>query len=202
MATYKSTSSDYTITVNNGTGNLVVNANLDVMGNITYINSQELVVQDPFIILNNSNTGTYVSNSGVITHTAASSYAGLRYNRTAVAWEITSSTDANGISGTWSAIATTTAVNPGQPNASIQFNAANTFTGSSTFLFDNSISKMDLTGHIALGNIGTAPAATGNAATLYHNAIGEGGTGVYFRTSGVDDELVSRKKAIIYGIIF
>lgn len=202
MATYKSTSSDYTITVNGGTGNLTINANLDVVGNITYIDSQELVVQDPFIMLNNSNTGTYVSNSGIITHTAATTYAGLRYNRTAVAWEITSSTDANGTSGTWSAIATTTAVEPGQPNFSIQFNAANSFAGSSTFLFDNSSSKVTLTGHIALGNIGTPPAVTGNAATLYHNQIGSGGTGVYFETGAVQDELVSRKKAIIYGLIF
>lgn len=202
MATYKSTSSDYIITVDGGQGTLTINANVDIAGNVTYIDSQELVVQDPFIILNNSNTGSYVSNSGVLTHTANTTYAGIRYNRTDVAWEITNSTDATGLTGTWSAIATTSAVAPGQPNTSIQFNVANSFAGSSNFLFDSGNSKVSLTGLISLGNIGTAPSATGNAVALYHNEIGQGGTGVYVKSPVVEDEVCSKTKAIVFSLIF
>jgi hypothetical protein len=37
---------------------------------------------------------------------------------------------------------------------------------------------------------------------LYNKPLGDGGTGLYVVSSSVDDELVSKRKAIAYGIIF
>jgi hypothetical protein len=37
---------------------------------------------------------------------------------------------------------------------------------------------------------------------LYGNIAGSGGTGVYFVDGSTSDELVSKSKAIVYGIIF
>lgn len=208
MATYKRIDGDYAITTLNSADNVTITThtlevvgNLDVSGNLTYINVTELNIQDPFILLNASNTGSYASNSGVLTHTAASTFAGIRYNATATQWEISSSTDTTGLSGTWSAIATGNATVAGS-NTQVQFNDGGSFGGNANLTFDKAVSKLTVLGHMVLGNIGTTPSSTANAAALYNKAEGSGGTGVYVKSSTVDDELVSKSAAIVFAIIF
>jgi hypothetical protein len=208
MATYKRIDGDYAITTLNSADNVTITThtlevvgNLDVSGNLTYINVTELNIQDPFILLNASNTGSYASNSGVLTHTAASTFAGIRYNATATQWEISSSTDTTGLSGTWSAIATGNAT-VGGANTEVQFNDGGSFGGNANLTFDKAVSKLTVLGQMVLGNIGTTPSSTANAAALYNNVEGSGGTGVYVKSSTVDDELVSKSAAIVFAIIF
>jgi hypothetical protein len=208
MATYKRIDGDYAITTLNSADNVTITThtlevvgNLDVSGNLTYINVTELNIQDPFILLNASNTGSYASNSGVLTHTAASTFAGIRYNATATQWEISSSTDTTGLAGTWSAIATGNATVSGA-NTEVQFNDGGSFGGNANLTFDKAVSKLTVQGHMVLGNIGTTPSSTANAAALYNNVEGSGGTGVYVKSSTVDDELVSKSAAIVFAIIF
>jgi hypothetical protein len=208
MATYKRIDGDYAITTLNSADNVTITThtlevvgNLDVSGNLTYINVTELNIQDPFILLNASNTGSYASNSGVLTHTSVSTFAGIRYNATATQWEISSSTDTTGLTGTWSAIATGNATVAGS-NTQVQFNDGGSFGGNANLTFDKAVSKLTVLGHMVLGNIGTTPIATANAAALYNKAVGSGGTGVYVKSSTVDDELVSKSAAIVFAIIF
>lgn len=208
MATYKRIDGDYAITTLNSADNVTITThtlevvgNLDVSGNLTYINVTELNIQDPFILLNASNTGSYASNSGVLTHTAASTFAGIRYNATATQWEISSSTDTTGLAGTWSAIATGNATVAGS-NTQVQFNDGGSFGGNANLTFDKAVSKLTVLGQMVLGNIGTTPSSTANAAALYNNVEGSGGTGVYVKSSTVDDELVSKSAAIVFAIIF
>ena len=208
MATYKRIDGDYAITTLNSADNVTITThtlevvgNLDVSGNLTYINVTELNIQDPFILLNASNTGSYASNSGVLTHTAASTFAGIRYNATATQWEISSSTDTTGLTGTWSAIATGTATVAGA-NTQVQFNDGGAFGANANLTFDKAVSKLTVLGQMVLGNIGTTPSSTANAAALYNNVEGSGGTGVYVKSSTVDDELVSKSAAIVFAIIF
>ena len=208
MATYKRIDGDYAITTLNSVDNVTITThtveivgNLDVSGNLTYINVTELNIQDPFILLNASNTGSYASNSGVLTHTSVSTFAGIRYNSTATQWEISSSTDTTGLAGTWSAIATGNATVSGA-NTQVQFNDGGSFGGNANLTFDKAVSKLTVLGHMVLGNIGTTPIATANAAALYNKAVGSGGTGVYVKSSTVDDELVSKSAAIVFAIIF
>ena len=208
MATYKRIDGDYAITTLNSADNVTITThtlevvgNLDVSGNLTYINVTELNIQDPFILLNASNTGSYASNSGVLTHTSVSTFAGIRYNATATQWEISSSTDTTGLAGTWSAIATGTAT-VGGANTQVQFNDGGAFGGNANLTFDKATSKLTVLGHLVLGNIGTTPSSTANAAALYNKAVGSGGTGVYVKSSTVDDELVSKSAAIVFAIIF
>lgn len=200
MTTYKNTSGDYTITIADGTGNMTVNGNLNVAGNVTYIDVTDLVIQDPFIVLNASNSNVYLSNSGVLTHTTSSIYAGIRYNATSTYWEVSNNTT-NGIDGTWTNIATGNAGVAGS-NTQIQFNDSMNFGASANLTFDKSNSKLFLQGHLALGNIGSTPLTVANATVLYSNTVGDGGTGVYVKSSTVNNELVSNYKAIVYGIIF
>jgi len=58
---------------------------------------------------------------------------------------------------------------------------------------------------LKLGEISTSTTVTAeaNIDTLYYTGTaGGGGTGLYYVNTNQSDELVSRRKAIIYGIIF
>lgn len=202
VTTYKNTSGDYTITVAEGTGNMTVNGNLNVAGNVTYIDVTDLVIQDPFIVLNASNSNVYLSNSGVLTHTSNSTYAGIRYNATSTNWEISSSTT-NGTDGSWVNLATGNgAAFIAGTDTEIQYNESNNFGASANFTYDYTNNKLTVQGHQVLGNIGTTPVYVGNGVALYNNTQGAGGTGVFVINSSVNDELVSKTKAIIYSLIF
>jgi hypothetical protein len=204
MSTVKNTSGDYTITVADGFGLLTINANLDVVGNITYIDSTELKVTDPFITVAANNNGALQS-MGLVAQKTTTTFAGLRFNTVSGDWEISDSVDANGgpiqpyqqiaygnIAGT----------PPSAPVNSVQFNNAGAFGGNSAFTFDVVNSKLGITGQVVLGNIATTPTATANSAALYNATEGSGGTGVYVKSTTVDDELCSKTKAIVFGIIF
>ncbi len=210
MSTYKRIDGDWSISTLNALDNVNITThtvkifgNLDVGGNVTYINVDELNIRDPFILLNSSNTATYASNSGILTHRTTSDFAGLRWSNTTAQWEISSSTDDTGETGTWQAIATGNVVSGAAgANTEVQYNNAGAFGASAAFVFDESANLLAVTGPIALGNIGSAPAAVANSAALYNAAVGEGDTGVYVKSATVDDELISRKKAIFYSLIF
>ena len=209
MASYKRIDGDYVITTINDQDNVTinthtvtVNGNLDVSGNLTYINVTELNIRDPFILLNASNTGSYAANSGVLTHIDSTTFAGIRYDENAGEWQLSNNTSATGVTGTWTAIATGAMTSPGGADTNIQFNDGGNFGGDGDFAFDKTTNRVTLQGHQVFGNIATAPASVANAVALYHNAEGAGGTGLYFKSTAVEDELVSKSKAIVFGIIF
>jgi hypothetical protein len=209
MKNFKRVDGDYTIQLINDTDVLTldgktveITGNLEVSGNLTYINTEELQVTDPFILLNNSNTATYSANSGIITHKTASTYAGLRYNVTAGRWEISTDTGVDGDTGTWEEIGTTTTGSVAGANTQIQYNNAGSFGAESNFTYDQDTNQMGLNGSIALTDQGSVPSSVGGSTVLYANAAGGGGSGVYFVDGSTSDELVSKSKAIVYGIIF
>lgn len=209
MATYKRTSGDYAITTIDSAANVVVttntvkiNGNLDVSGNLTYIEVSELNIQDPFIVLNASNTSSYSSNSGVLTHTANTTYAGIRYNNTSAQWQVTTNTDVTGLTGSWTPVATGNISIAGS-NTEVQFNDAGNFGASSAFTWTRTNNMLKVGGNLTLANIGTTPTGVANTVTLYNNTMNSGGTGLYVVTpSTVSDELIAAKKAKLYALIF
>lgn len=209
MTSYKRIDGDYYIqTIDPPTQKVyidtdtTVSGNLTVQGNLTYINVTELNVKDPFILVNSSNTGTYSSNSGLLTHRTASNFAGLRYNNTSAQWELSSSTDTTGLTGSWTPIATGNTVVPGGSNTAVQFNNGGTFGGNAGLTFDYATSRLTLTGTAALAYQSAPPTTVANAATMVANTAGSGGTGIYFTNGSDQDELISKSKAIVFSIIF
>lgn len=213
MNTKKRIDGDYYIeTINDGdrviiqTTAMAVTGNLEVSGNLTYINTEQLDVKDPFILLNDSNTATYSSNSGIITHKTATSYAGLRFNTTDSRWEISTSTDTDGTSGTWNEIGTAAAGSVAGANTQVQFNNEGNFGASANLTFTdtnqlNIAGNVNLTTGLQLAD-SSAPGSVANTTVLYGNVSGSGGTGLYFVDGSTADELVSKSKAIVFGIIF
>ena len=201
MATYKNISSDWYISVDSGVGTIYVDGNLDVAGNITYVS--DIAVNDAFIIVAANNTGTVTSMGLVATRVANTSYAGLRYNSTANAWQISTSVSANGAPVAAYANIATGAVTVAGANTQVQFNDGGTFGATANLTFDKSINQLTITaGSQRLGNIGTAPAAVANSAVLYNLAPDLGASGVYARTTSTEDELITAVRARLFSIIF
>jgi hypothetical protein len=205
MATHKRVDGTYYINTVNSVDNVEITThtvkvfgNLDVQGNITYIDTTELEITDPFITLAANNTGAY-SNVGILAQKTSSpgTYASLRWNTTSNVWQVSPDnvTFANIVSGNSS-------TSPGGVNTNIQFNNVGAFGGNANYSFDVANSRVTLQGHQVFGNIATAPAAVANSVAVYHNAQGSGGTGLYVKSTTVQDELVSKSKAIVFAIIF
>jgi hypothetical protein len=205
MATHKRVDGTYYINSVNSVDNVEITThtvkvfgNLDVQGNITYIDTTELEITDPFITLAANNTGAY-SNVGILAQKTSSpgTYASLRWNTTSATWQISPDnvTFTNIASGN-------TSTTPGGVNTNIQFNNASSFGGNVNYSFDVANARVTLQGHQVFGNTATAPAAVANSVAVYHNAQGSGGTGLYVKSTTVQDELVSKSKAIVFAIIF
>ena len=201
MATYKNISSDWYITVDSGQGTIYINGNLDVAGNITYVS--DIAVNDAFIIVAANNTGTVNDMGLVATKVANTAWAGLRFDVSANAWQISSSVYGNGVPvAAYSNILTSgsPAVAAGS-NTQVQFNQGGVFGASANLTFDYGNNKLTMLGYQVFGNTAT-PANVANAVALYSNVTGSGGTGLYFTSASANDELVSKSKAIVFAIIF
>jgi hypothetical protein len=186
MATVKNISGDYIITVASGAGNLTIDA--------------ELKVIDPFITVAAQNTGA-IQNMGLVAQKTSTTFAGLRFNTASSSWEVSPAVDNAGVAITpYSALSTATAT-PGAPLNSVQFNSASTFSGNAALTFDAATAKLTLIGHQVFGNT-ALPTNVANSVALYSNTVALGGTGLYFTSANAADELVSKAKAIVFGIIF
>lgn len=218
MSTYKrvngnliientSVGGSYTGNITLNTDTVQINGNLDVLGNLTYIETTELKVDDPFITVAGNNTGNIANavfqGQGLVTQTSSSTFAGLRFYNNTLTWQISPSVDANGAPiVAYSDLASVSGSSPGGPELAIQINVGNTFYGNSSLTYDYSNSSLILNGYQAFGNIVTAPTITANSVNLYHNAVGTGGTGLYFNSSSGSDELISKTKAITFSLVF
>jgi len=108
MATYTRVSGDYNIVsidpavdnVNVVTSSLNLTGNLNVSGNITYINVENFTVEDPFLTVAGNNSGTLgtapFQHQGIVARTSNSTYAGIRFDNGTQEWQVSNSVYANG----------------------------------------------------------------------------------------------------------
>jgi hypothetical protein len=195
-------SGNYVTTVANGTGDFTVNAgNIIFNGNVTQ-QANAVTIAD-FITVAANNTGV-ITDMGLLGQTGNASFAGLRFDVTVNAWQISSSVYANGSPIVpYANIGTGTSnVTVAGSNTQIQFNEAGAFGASANLKFDYANNSLILSGYEVLGNIGTTPSTPTNAVAMYNSTVGAGGTGVYVLSTSVNDELISKTKAIIYSLIF
>lgn len=224
MSATKRISGDYTITsvgagnVTFNTDTVTINGNLDVNGGITYIDTTELNIFDPFISLNNSNVASFSSNSGVLVHKTVTDYAGIRYNNTAARWEVSTSTSNTGVSGTWVELATaatsTGNVSAGTANrlafyaatgSTVVDSGANlTWNGGNLLTISGNVNATNLQSNSRIVVTNTSSTVTGQAGhvVIAANTASNGGTGLFVNNSSTTDELVNKTKARKFAIIF
>jgi len=207
MSTFKTTSGDYTVNLgpydsgnSKWTGTMNVNGNLNVAGNITYV--ADLAVNDAFIIVAANNTGT-VTDMGLVATKGTGSYAGLRFDVTANAWQISTSVNSDG-----SPIASYANINTGGggsfvggSNTQIQFNDGGIFGASANLTFDKLTNILTLKGPQVLGNVGGTPSSVANSVVIYNAQPGAAETGLYLVSSTIDDELIAYNRAKLLSII-
>jgi hypothetical protein len=203
MASYKNVNSDYTLTCDNGNGIFTVNAityftkDVTFQSNVTY--EVPATTTSAFFIAAANNTGT-ITDMGLLGQTGPSSFAGLRFDIANNTWQTSPSVYSNGAPIV--NYANIGATPPGGANTNIQFNNNGIFDGDGNLTYNVTTKQIRINGSEVFGNIGSIPTNVANAVVLYSNAVGQGGTGLYFTSSAARDELVSRRNAIIYGIIF
>jgi hypothetical protein len=198
MTTYKTVNNDYTITCNDGDGIFTVNAQTVFNGNVTY--TVPAVTDFAFTTVAANNTGA-ITDGGLLMQTGPTTFAGLRFDVTSNTWQISSSVNSLGAPVASYANIATGSATAGGANTQLQFNNNNSFAGSSNLAFNTANNQLFLSGFQAFANTAT-PANVANAVAVYSNVIGGGGTGLYFTSASANDELVSKGKAIVYGIIF
>ena len=198
MASFKNVNTDYTLTCNEGNGIFTINAQTVFNGNVTYTVPSTTI--SPFLVVAANNTGS-LTDGGLLMQTGPTTYAGLRFDVAANTWQISSSVYGNGGPiATYLNIPTGNAL-VGGSNTEVQFNDNGSLGGNAALTFNKTTGALTLNGPQVLGNTAT-PSTPSNATALYSNAVGGGGTGVFVLSSSVSDELVSKSKAIVYGIIF
>ena len=202
MSTYKNTSGDLTLTGDNGAATLTINyANTIFNGNLTYTGNLSTI--DDFIVIAANNTGT-ITDMGLLGQTGPTTFAGLRFDTVANTWQISSSVTGLGapITAYANILTTSSVASAAGSDTQIQFNQGGVFGANANLTYDYANSRLTLQGVEVYGNIGTTPAYTGNGVAVYNSTMGGGGTGLFVINSQVNDELVSKSKAIVYGIIF
>ena len=196
MASFKNVNSDYTLTCNDGNGLFTINAQTVFNGNVIY--TVPSVTISPFITVAANNTGS-LTDMGLLGQTGPSTFAGLRFDTGVNSWQTSPSVYANGEPITAYANIGST---PGGADTDIQFNNNGVFDGTANLTYSVANKQLRINGSEVFGNIGSIPTNVANAVVMYSNAVGQGGTGLYFTSAAAQDELVSRRNAIIYGIIF
>jgi hypothetical protein len=196
MSTYKNTSGDLTLTGDNGLAVLTINyANTVFNGNVIY--TVPAVTDFAFLTVAANNTGG-ITDGGLLMQITPGTFAGLRFDTTANTWQISPSVTSLGVPvANYSNIVSGAAGS----NTQLQFNNSGSFGASGNLTYNSVTSTLTLQGVEVFGNTAT-PANVANAVALYSNAIGSGGTGLYFTSTSANDELVSKSKAIVFGIIF
>lgn len=191
--------------------NLTVAGNLAINGTTTSVNTTNTNVTDRVITLNKGETGPGVTGpndvSGIEVDRGASAKATLRWNETLEHWEISDKdgnfaeiTTAAGGGGYLTAVVDDTSPELG---ANLDLNNKNV-EGAGNININGAI---DATGNITGGNLQTAGSlvvglGTANELEIYAQPVGLSGTGIWYTNATETAELISKKKAIIYSIIF
>lgn len=194
------------------TATLNVAGNMVVQGTSTEVESTDLAITDKTIVLNKGETGAGVTSpvhSGIEIERGTATNVGLRYDDSLDAWQLTQD------GATWEYIVSdVTSNNAGMANiiedttpqlgGNLDVNGM-TITSASNgdiILDPNGTGQLKINHEVSLETQGSAPSATAGYNKLYSATPGEGGTGLFFVNSATSDELVSKTKAMVYGLIF
>jgi len=186
-----------------------ITGNLTVNGTQTTISTTNSTIKDRQIVLNDGESGAGVTGR----------YAGIEIERGSVAntWLVFDENDDN-----WkisyddgatfpdfvvsSATGLTTVVDDTSPELGGDldvngFNIVSTVSNENIEIIPNGTGTLSVQAPIKMLDQ-SAPTQVAGSTIIYSAAQAGGGSGVYFVDSAVSDELVSRSKAILYGLIF
>ena len=180
-----------------------VKGDLVVTGETTSVSETNLSISNNTILVNEGETGAGVTagEAGLIVDRGTESDAVLRWNETTDSWEI--GLDGGSFSSLGGLQNVVEDITP-QLGGNLDVNSQSIISTSNGDI----VLAPDGTGSVThdaptkLINQPSTPSSTAGYNTLYAQTPAAGGTGLFVNNSTVNDELVSKSKAIVYGIIF
>jgi hypothetical protein len=211
MATYKNTSGDYTITANNGDGTITLNGDVNITGTSTSVDETNLSVEDKLITLNNGEAGAGISGtpttSGIEVDRGTETNARLVFDESDDAWKVDTGTGSLVLITTGSATGLTAVVDDTTPQlgGDLDVNGSNITSASNNnvVIAPNGTGMLRVESEVELDIKTSNPSGNAGYQTVFGKAVGNGGSGVFFTNpDGTTDELVSKTKAMVFGLIF
>ena len=214
MSTNKRISGNYNITTT-GASDVVtitssavnITGNLTVSGTQTTVNTTDTSVQDKIMELNAGQTGSAISGdglSGLTIDRGSSNPARLLYDDTEDKWKIDSGSGSLTELGTGSG-SMTEVVDDTSPQlgGSLDVNGQSIVTVSDghVVVAPNGTGELRLDGAPLRLQNQAAPSADSGYSKIHANTPAEGGSGIFVKNDTIEDELASKSKAILYGII-
>jgi hypothetical protein len=223
MAETKRVSDQYTISA----PSVIIDGNLTISGSTTSVETTNSSIKDKIIVLNNGEVGAGVAGgagtAGIQIDRGSLPDVALRWNETTDEWQIT--TDGS----TYVSIQTS-ATGAAGSNGSIQYNDSGALAGDAGLTWDGfNLDVGDIT--INSGSIGTNasnsdlelfasgagtihlrsvvkleneiadPSGVAGNNLLYAKTPNVGNTGLFFANTSNSDELISKSKAVFFGLI-
>jgi len=183
---------------------------LVVTGHTATVSETNLNISNNTILLNEGEAGAGITagSSGLYIDRGSLSDVGLRYDETTNTWQGTNDgtnweyllSSSNGSTGLTAVVEDTTPELGG--NLDVLTNSIVSSSNRNITLAPNGSGQVVLNTEFRVINTPSAPNATAGYNTVYATSPGSGGSGLYVKNSTVNDELVSKAKAIVFSIIF
>jgi hypothetical protein len=215
MSIIKNVSVPYVIrTINEGdpivldASRVLIRGNLTVSGNSSTVTSTNTAIADQVVMLNVGETGDGVTliYSGIEIDRGTSPNVSLLWNETTDQWQITKDGSIYANISSY-----TTGVNMERVSDDLTPTlGGNLFVGSNAIVSTGSVyidpdEELRLDGNLAMKIYSEGPAVISNYNILHAGNVAQGGSGLYV-TAGeqniVNQELITKRRAIVYSIIF
>jgi len=214
MSTHKRINGNYAVTTIGGSDTItltssevIITGNFTVTGTQTTVNTTDTAVQDKLLELNAGQTGSAISGtqqSGLTVDRGSSNPARLLYDDSVDKWMIDSGsgslTELGTGSGSLSEVVQDTTP---QLGGSLDVNGQSIVTVSNghVVVAPNGTGELRVDGAPLRLQNQSAPSADAGYSKIHANTPAEGGSGVFVINDTITDELASKSKAILYGII-
>lgn len=211
MATYKNTSGDYTITANNGDGTITLNGDVNITGTSTSVDETNLSVEDKLITLNDGETGAGISGtpttSGIEVDRGTETNARFVFDESDDTWKVDTGTGSLTALMLGSGSGLTAVVDDTSPqlggDLDVNGNNISSASNNNVVIAPNGTGMLRVESEVELDIKTSNPSGNAGYQTVFGKAVGNGGSGVFFTNpDGTTDELVSKTKAMVFGLIF
>lgn len=191
--------------------NTTISGDLTITGTTTTISATNTEIVDRVITLNDGESGAGVTGvySGLEIDRGSSDNALLVFDESTDTFRI--STDAgasyatiltSGGGGSLADVIDDTSPQLGGDLAVNGYNIISENSNEDIHLIPSGTGRVAIEGPIKLNDQASTPSSATGATLIYGATAGGGGTGVFFVDGSTSDELVSKSKAIVYGLIF
>ena len=187
-----------------------VGGNLTITGTTTTISATNTEIKDRVIVLNDGESGAGVTGqySGLEIDRGSSDNAFIVFDENDDTFKVstdngsTFDTLLTGVGAGLTAVVQDTTPQLGGDLDINSFNIVSAQSNEDIQLVPNGTGRVTIASALKLNDLASAPASATGATLLYADTAAGGGTGVYFVDGSTSDELVSKSKAIVYGLIF